>query len=364
MRVDRAGVVFSFVFIVVALLTYLLFSSAFEAWGKFSGYLDRSPDHAEKSIPVVPVVPVVPVREVSERKKSTTVTARVVRVESEIAGESKSVEMPPLQEYQGSSHLEGKSIASAKADRDLLRKLGLFPKMILVKGGKYLMGARDDEHYAKYSETPAHTVQLTDFYISKDVVTIDEYKEFDPEKFKGSGEAPAFLSSLAEAYGYVKWLSDLTGEYYRFPTESEWEYMARAGTDTPFYTGSCIDESQANFNLSKGTVGDCMLGENSGYRRRVNSLFLVTDLDAENPWGIRHALGNLWELTEDCWHINYINAPVDGRAWKDEDEGDCAYRVLRGGSTWQGMNSIRSSSRHKVDIDRFNFAVRIVKDID
>lgn len=251
-----------------------------------------------------------------------------------------------------------------KIDISFFKHLVSIPEMVLITGGEFLMGARDHEYYAHHSESPVHVVQLSDFYISKNVVTIGEYREFDSDNYMHSGrysheELPAIFSST-EAYEYIKWLSDNTGEKYRIPSESEWEYMARAGTDTPFYTGDCIDVKQANFDPSKDVLGNCKL---SKYRRSFG-IFMVSDIDAENPWGIRHALGNTWELTEDCWHDNYVNAPVDGSAWKDEDDGDCAFRVFRGGSWSSGMSGIRSSARFKVSIDRMKFAMRIVKDAE
>lgn len=237
----------------------------------------------------------------------------------------------------------------------------LSPVMVPIVGGSYIMGAKDYEYYAHYSEKPSHKVAVPSFYISKYVITVREYNVYLLSMFgmdaikERDSEYPALLT-LSEAIEYIDWLSVITDEKFRLPTEAEWEYMARAGTQTPFYTGECIGMNQANY-LPRGEVVDCTPDENDPRNYYVE----VSDLNAGNPWGVWHVLGNMWELTADCWHENYESAPVNGIAWGKENNGDCGYRVARGGSVWGGINTIRASSRLKIDITKHPFSLRLAK---
>ena len=73
-------------------------------------------------------------------------------------------------------------------------------------------------------------------------------------------------------------------------------------------------------------------GNRGEYRKKTVP---VAALRAANAWGLRHMHGNVWEWTEDCWHGDYGGAPEDGSAWSSSGGGNCAYRVVRGGS-WEG----------------------------
>jgi formylglycine-generating enzyme required for sulfatase activity len=127
--------------------------------------------------------------------------------------------------------------------------------------------------------------------------------------------------SWGDARSYVEWLNCKTGKAYRLPSESEWEYVARAGTTTPFHLGAPISSSQVNFN------GDYTYnGSSEGANRRrtipVGS-FAVDNFD------LYDVHGNVWEWVEDCWNESYSGAPDHGEA---HPTGICLRRVLRGGS--------------------------------
>ena len=108
----------------------------------------------------------------------------------------------------------------------------------------------------------------------------------------------------------MKWLTSKTGKAYRILSEAEWEYVARAGTHGPFHVGSTISRTQANYN------------GNEGGRTVPVGLFPA------NRFGLHDIHGNAMEWVEDCWHVNYESAPLDGRPWTTL--GDCDLRVLRG----------------------------------
>lgn len=76
-----------------------------------------------------------------------------------------------------------------------------------------------------------------------------------------------------------------------------------------------------------------------------------------NPWGLHDMLGNVIEWVEDCWHVNYDGAPKDGSAWGKQQGGDCARRVVRGGSWCRGPRGVRSANRYGGAPDTRNYVV-------
>jgi formylglycine-generating enzyme required for sulfatase activity len=134
---------------------------------------------------------------------------------------------------------------------------------------------------------------------------------------------PVVCVNWDDVRAYLAWLSQITGRTYRLQSEAEWEYVARAGTTTPYWWGSSITPALANYS-SHTTVP-------------------VDNFEA-NPWGLYNVHGNVLEWCEDTWHDNYEGAPVDGSAWVQD--GDTS-RVQRGGS-WQKQHAwglFRSASR-------------------
>jgi formylglycine-generating enzyme required for sulfatase activity len=214
------------------------------------------------------------------------------------------------------------------------------PEMIKIEPGKkgfpasYRMGS--DADTADEDERPVHNATIeTPFAIGRYEVTFEQYDAFvaathgtnRPEDEGWERDSrPVINVSWDDATAYAKWLGAVTGKHYRLPTEAEWEYAARAGTETSFSTGDCIHTDQANYN---GTYdyNDC--GANTGiYRKKT----VPTGSLPPNPWGLHEMHGNVWEWVQDCWHDSYEGAPDDGAAWEEADGGDCGRRVVRGGS--------------------------------
>ena len=168
----------------------------------------------------------------------------------------------------------------------------------------------------------------------------------------GRGNRPVIMVSWDDAQSYVRWLSERTGERYRLLSESEWEYVARAGTTTPFHFGSTISTDQANYN-GNYTYGG---GRKGVYREKTIS---VGSFGA-NAWGLHDVHGNVWEWVGDCWYGSYTGAPADGSAWA---RGDCAKRVLRGGSWLNLPRYLRSANRYRLPpaYRSFNLGFRIAR---
>src|SRR5262249_31651998 len=144
------------------------------------------------------------------------------------------------------------------------------------------------------------------------------------------------------------WLSKKTGKLYRLLSESEWEYIARAGTKTPFWWGSSISTNDANYDGNSNFGSDGSKGE---FRQKT----VPADMFKPKPLGLYQVGGNVFEWVEDCWNDTYQYAPSDGgvrmagnwagRSDTDVSAGGCSRRVRRGGAWNVGAQMLRSAYR-------------------
>lgn len=219
------------------------------------------------------------------------------------------------------------------------------PEMIALPGGEYWMGSPDREPGRSEHEGPRHRVRITPFAIGKHAVTFAEYDAFaratdrakPDDKGWGRRKRPVIDVNWDDAVAYTAWLSQRTGLPYRLPSEAEWEYAARAGTDTPFSTGVCIHTDQANYDGDYDYAG---CGAKTGLSREKT---VPVGSFPANPWGLHEVHGNVWEWVQDRWHDDFDYAPSNELPW--ETSGG-AERVLRGGSWHNAPSSVRSAVRH------------------
>jgi formylglycine-generating enzyme required for sulfatase activity len=220
------------------------------------------------------------------------------------------------------------------------------PVMVVMPAGSFTMGSPETELGRKDNESPQHKITFVQkFAVGRFSVTFDEWDACvadggcngytPPDQGWGRGRRPVINVSWNEAQAYLSWLSRKTGKTYRLLSEAEREYVTRAGTTTPFWWGSSISTSQANYN-GNYTYGD------DGTRGEFRNETVPVDTFAPNPWGLYQLHGNVSEWTEDCWHDNYRDAPTDGSAWTDTD---CRQRVRRGGSVGSPPQVLRSAFR-------------------
>ena len=219
------------------------------------------------------------------------------------------------------------------------RDCGECPRMVVVPAGEYWMGSGSGE--GDSDERPRHRVRIGEaIAVGKYEVTFREWdacikaggcRGYRPsDEGWGRGRRPVINVSWEDAKSYVEWLSRDTGKGYRLLSEGEWEYVARAGTRTPFHTGSTISTDEANYDGSAGWEGVYR-----GKTARVGSF-------SANGFGLHDVHGNVFEWVEDCWNESYEGVPGDGSAW---ESGECSRRVLRGGS-WNGTPWVlRSANR-------------------
>jgi formylglycine-generating enzyme required for sulfatase activity len=210
-------------------------------------------------------------------------------------------------------------------------------EMVVVPAGAYDMGSSTEY------ENPVHRVTIAKpFAIGRYEVTFDEWdrcvedkgcKAQPDDREWGRGDRPVINVSWLDAKAFVAWLSQKTGQTYRLPSEAEWEYAARAGTNTPFWWGRDVGSGQANCR-------ECNTG--SGQQTSPVGSY------KPNPFGLHDTAGNAAEWVEDCWNDNYRGAPKDGSAWT---AGLCRLRVLRGGAYDSQAKTVRSTARFRYDTD-------------
>lgn len=170
--------------------------------------------------------------------------------------------------------------------------------------------------------------------------------------------APIVGVSFADATAFSAWLSQKTGKSYRLPSESEWEYAARAGTSTAYWWG---DEPNMPDGAARANCRGCGDGD-----RKLAPEPVTTH--APNPWGLFNVHGNVWEWAADFYCEDQSTGPADGtaRATDDCPQRDAPnLRVFRGGSAFYGPEKMRSASRLRNFPDFRNFSVgfRVARDL-
>ncbi len=231
--------------------------------------------------------------------------------------------------------------------------------MVGIPAGEFVMGSPKEEAGRFDTEGPLHRVTIKAFALGKYDVTSEEFLAFLRDtgyqpapcnsilgmrwRSPGDGHAyppdeieprrwPAVCLDWKDANAYIAWLNGKVHKSangpYRLPSEAEWEYAARGGTTTARWWGEDIGTGNANCNGCGSQWDDSELA----------------DVDAlkSNPFGLYGMLGNAWQWTADCWHVNYKGAPSDGHPWITSD---CTKHVLRGGS-WDNLPIfVRAASR-------------------
>lgn len=290
------------------------------------------------------------------------------------------------------------SYAAGARFNEVLKSGGVGPEMVVVPGGKFMMGSPSSEEGRYPDESPQHAVQFDKvFALGQTEVTVAQFRAFveatgyitTAEKLQGSmfrdpesghwqmrdglnwrvdqsgnpskDDYPVVHVSWDDAQAYVKWLGAETGQSYRLPSEAELEYANRAGTATAYWWGDSVPKQKVG-NLrgegdlvlmaamirkptheeldyigKEGYTPETFYGYNDGF----GTLAPVGSF-AANPFGLKDTTGNVWEWTQDCYHDSYEGAPQDGTARRD---GACGQRVLRGGSWYCFPRHARSANR-------------------
>ncbi len=224
------------------------------------------------------------------------------------------------------------------------------PEMVVVPAGSFTMGSPESEPERTGDEGPQHEVTFAKpFAVGKFTVTFDEWKAcaddggcqshpLPDDHGWGKGKRPVIDVSWDDAQSYVDWinrklhLKDREGSAgsYRLLSETEWEYVARAGRQTIFWWGSQFKPRMANCD-GCGSEFD-------------NKKTAPAGSFPANEFGLYDMAGNVAQWTQDCWRDTYVDTPDDGSA--SGGEKSC-YRVCRGGAWSSYPRSIRSAFRYK-----------------
>lgn len=270
--------------------------------------------------------------------------------------------------------------------RDVFRDCDVCPEMVVIPPGDYMRGSPAGEKGRGKDEGPRRRVRIgAKLAVGRYEVTRREYAAFvndtgrknaggcwvadgsltewrqDPGRswrspgFTQGERHPVVCVNWRDAKAYARWLSSRTGKTYRLLSEAEWEYAARAGTDTSRYWG----DSETG-QCKHANAADAAFGEK--YRRRQSLRSSCQDHSPHtaeagshgaNGFLLSDMLGNAWEWVEDCLHKDYSRAPDDGKAWVRE--GECGRRMLRGGSWYSPSARVRSAVRGSDALDSRNF---------
>jgi formylglycine-generating enzyme required for sulfatase activity len=207
--------------------------------------------------------------------------------------------------------------------------------MIIIPAGAFQMGSRP--HEGNLDEHPQHFVTIKSFMIGKFLVTQGQWKavmgKLPPCRFKGD-DLPVERFSWDEAQKFCQQLSNKTKRNYHLPSETQWEYACRAGTNTPFGFGETLTSEFANYN-----------GEHIFKEEPRGIYFHATSAGGKfppNAFGLYDMHGNLMEWCQDIWSDDYSATPRDGSAYQNYNS---RYKVVRGGSWHDTPQLCRSAAR-------------------
>jgi formylglycine-generating enzyme required for sulfatase activity len=275
------------------------------------------------------------------------------------------------------------------------------PDLVVMPAGSFMMGSPDGEEGRFDNEGPVHRVTFErGFAISRTEITVADFELFvnatgyrtDAERVGESrvydprtgrmdvepgitwrddyvGEAatpglPVGHVSWNDARAYVNWLGRETGRSYRLPSEAEFEYATRAGSQTPYWWGEGSPEDETENVTGDRDTSPTNANWNVAFRRYSDGFWgpaPVASLRA-NPFGLFDMSGNVMEWVEDCWHDSFVRAPDDGRSWMNPG---CDRHVIKGGAWSSTPAMTRSAFRLQGTADTTDMRVgfRVARDL-
>ena len=251
--------------------------------------------------------------------------------------------------------------------------------MVAIPEGEFLMGSPENEKYRDTDEGPVRNVKLDRFFMGRVEVTWDEYLaffnatasegrmetaaiDFDaepvdaisgatppwgaPDQGWGKGQRPAITMSHHAARVYCLWLTQVTGKKYRLPTEAEWEYAARGGTDTPyFFEGDPKDFSGQGFMKKIFKPDTSVISGYAVYQGNSDIKTQEPSFVSPNPFGLNNMLGNVYEFCSD-WYAPDSYSQESGDLLENPKGPESGKEhVIRGGSFGSDASDLRSAAR-------------------
>lgn len=288
---------------------------------------------------------------------------------------------------------------------ELLQSGGKAPDIVVIAAGSFLMGSKARAKGALDNEKPRHRVTIEHgFGLGVTEVTVDEFRlfiehtgyrtaaerkgsssvydesagrltgrdgidwEYDYRGKKAQPDMPVLHVNMYDAQAYVQWLARETGKAYRLPSEAEYEYVARAGGGDVYWWGdgspvetieNLTGERDKSSSKRQWTTSFKKYGDGHWGPAPVSSFGGGKQV---HPMGVHDIAGNVSEWTEDCWHQNYIQAPVDGTAWVNPG---CKRRIVRGGYWASSPTQSRAAFRISAKAETYGAVVgiRIARDL-
>lgn len=261
-------------------------------------------------------------------------------------------------------------------------------KMKAVPGGTFQMGSQESDPYSRDDEYPRHSVTVSDFFMSEVEITWNQYWAFYaetmsegrtkpeviyanntrpdvdavsgptppfgmPDQGWGMGERPAITMTHYAAETFCQWLRLKTGKNYRLPTEAEWEYAARGGTDSPyFFEGkpkSFTNESFWNNLFGADTTN---INRYAIYANNSKSRTQEPNRVAPNPFGLKNMLGNVYEYCQDYYAEDAYSQVPDG-AVDPKGPASGEHFVIRGGCYADDATELRCAARAHSDYEKW-----------
>jgi formylglycine-generating enzyme required for sulfatase activity len=263
-------------------------------------------------------------------------------------------------------HIDDLTLRPGKVFRDC----DVCPSMTVIPADAYWQGSDDSSALALGMEKPRRLVTIgKPFAAGTYEITMQQWDACaadggcgtrPADNGWGRGNRPVIMVSWNDAEEYVHWISKKTGQTYRLPSESEWEYFARAGEQSEWPGGDAAAVCQYG-NIAGAETGFQWQHEACGDQLPLGTAPAGTF--KPNAFGLYDTTGNVAEWTADCMNLSYLDAPVDGSAW---GRGICSSHMTRGGSWITGSKEIRLPARFNLkNGDRNDFTgFRVVRDIN
>jgi formylglycine-generating enzyme required for sulfatase activity/nitrate/TMAO reductase-like tetraheme cytochrome c subunit len=286
----------------------------------------------------------------------------------------------PRSEAAGDIFEEAATVSSFEDFTEQVPGTGVSFAMKAIPGGSFTIGSPAKEPFRQDNEGPQKKVTVSRFFMGETEVTWDEYWAFyaetmsegrtppesvyannsdpnvdaisgptapfgNPERSWGGGSRPAITMTWYSARTYCQWLSKKTGKTYRLPTEAEWEYAVRGGTDTPyFFEGDPKKYSSRGLWRSIFGSDTTTINSYAVYELNSNNRTQEPSRVKPNPFGLRNMLGNVWEYTQD-WYADDAYANISDGAIDPKGPSSGEEHVVRGGAYFDDAGDIRSAVR-------------------
>jgi formylglycine-generating enzyme required for sulfatase activity len=233
------------------------------------------------------------------------------------------------------------------------------PQMVVVPAGRYLMG--DHSGRGNYNERPLTPIEIRQpFAIGRYEISFADWQQYaeatatpmpDNEGWGLSAQRPVINVSWHQAVAYSQWLSKVSGQRYRLPTEAEWEYAARAGSDSYYWWGEQLDSPETQPRAHCRGCATSRLIQNK--TERIGQF-------TANAFGLYDTAGNVWE-----WTASRFSSPFDGSEQQSAGLLDQAPRTVRGGAWNSGPSYLHSSQRDMKQPQYKNYALgfRVLREL-